>query len=295
MCRDRRIFRTETRWFARRVLAGMAVAAVLGAPSVAVGETWEGGYGSADAACRAKIDESGAFQYSRVEIKGNIGHCYTKAKDGEGDDSYASAVMRDEPPEENKESTSSDAADDPSPSPADVAAKDEKGTDACSKLQGLNEAKLKKEVIARLNKIVAQVNQEFAKTPAIAMEVISEAEIVGVSYTFGVKQTQSGQSISDASLNILYGHILERLVGRRFAKYDPCLPPYLEYIPNVVQMQTPGGSPDFKGLDKASGLQPDITTAGEVTKKKAQGKSYDFIVYSRLLKIDSAGHAVPIK
>jgi hypothetical protein len=270
----------------------MAVAGML-APSITTAETWEGGYGSADAACRAKIDESGAFMYSRVEIKGNIGHCYTKPKEGEGDDSYTTAVMRDEPPEESNGSTSSDPSDSPSPPPAEAAAKDQKGGDDCSKLQALTDDKLKKEVITRLNKVVAQVNQAFAKSPSIAMEVISEAEIVGISYTFGAKQTQNGQSISDASLNILYGHILERLVGKRFAKDDPCLPPYLEYIPNVVQMQTPGGSPDFKGLDKAAGLQPDITTAGEVTKKKAQGKNYDFILYTRLLKIDSAGHAVP--
>jgi hypothetical protein len=231
--------------------------------------------------------------YSRVEIKGNVGHCYMKPKEGEGDDSYTTAVTRDEPAEESNGSQSSGASDSPSPPPAEGAAKDQKGGDDCSKLQALNETQLKKEVIARLTKIVTKVNQEFAKTPAIAMEVISEAEIVGVTYTFGAKQTQSGQSISDASLNILYGHILERLVGQRFPKHDPCLPPYLEYIPNVAQMQTPGGSPDFKGLDKAAGIQPDITTAGEVAKKKAKGKNYDFILYTRLLKIDSAGHAVP--
>jgi hypothetical protein len=278
-----------------RVLMGIAIAAMFAAPSIAAGETWEGGYGSADAACRAKIDESGAFMYSRVEIKGNIGHCYTKAKDGEGEESYVSAVMRDETPEEGKEASSSDSSEDPSPPPAEAAAKDQKGGSDCSKLQALEGDKLKKEVIARLKKIVVLVNQEFAKKPAIAMEVVSEAEIVGVSYTFGAKQTKSGQSISDASLNILYGHILERLTGKRFAQYDPCLPTYLEYIPNVIQMQTPGGSPDFKGLDKASGLQPDITTAGEATKKKAQGKNYDFILYTRLLKIDDAGHAVLMK
>jgi hypothetical protein len=60
-------------------------------------------------------------------------------------------------------------------------------------------------------------------------------------------------------------------------------------------MNTPGGAPDFKGLDKASGLQLDITTALEVIRKKAEGKNYEFILYTRLLKIDEAGHAVPIK
>jgi hypothetical protein len=277
------------------ILTGLAIAAMFAAPSIAAGETWEGGYGSADAACRAKIDESGAFQYSRVEIKGKVGHCYTKAKDGEGDEIYASAVTQDEMPEEGQEAKS-ESSDDPSTPAADAADKNQKGGPSdCSKLQALKEDPLKKEVIARFNTVVAQVNQEFGKTPAIAMEVVSEAEIVGIGGLFKMNQVQGGAAFSPDALNMLYGHILERLVAKRLSKYDPCLPPYLEYIPNAVQLKTPGGSPDFKGLDKATGLQLDITTAGEVPKKKAKGKNYDFILYTRLLKLDDAGHAVPIK
>lgn len=40
-------------------------------------------------------------------------------------------------------------------------------------------------------------------------------------------------------------------------------------------------------------IKPDIMTSGEAAKKKAKGKNYDFILYTRLLKIDNAGHAVP--
>ncbi len=60
-------------------------------------ETWDGGAGSVEDACRAKVDETGAFEYSRAEVKGEVAHCYVKAKDGTGGDVYATAVLRDEP------------------------------------------------------------------------------------------------------------------------------------------------------------------------------------------------------
>ncbi|MBC7982983.1 MAG: hypothetical protein H7Y02_03920 [Candidatus Obscuribacterales bacterium] len=82
----------------------IAMALGLMSATVAAAETWDGGAGSADSACRAKIDGSGAYAYSRVEVKGDVGHCYVKIKEGKGDDIYETAVTRDAPPDPEQQS-----------------------------------------------------------------------------------------------------------------------------------------------------------------------------------------------
>jgi len=107
------------------------VAMTLGLLSItgAAAETWDGA-GSADAACRAKIDGSGAYAYSRVEVKGDVGHCYVKIKEGKGDDIYETAVTRDVPPdpEQQPAAESNTAASDPLTNNQDPAAKDAEET-----------------------------------------------------------------------------------------------------------------------------------------------------------------------
>ena len=73
----------------------LALAILFGRQSAFAAETWDGGQGSAATACRAKLDESGTSVFSHVEIKGDVGHCFTKAKDGSWKDSYDTAVYRD--------------------------------------------------------------------------------------------------------------------------------------------------------------------------------------------------------
>jgi len=68
----------------------------------ALADTWDGGKGSADAACRARLDESGAYRFSRAEINGNVAYCYVKAKDGEGSEVHDTSVTRDDPPPEGQ-------------------------------------------------------------------------------------------------------------------------------------------------------------------------------------------------
>lgn len=256
-------------------------------------DTWDGGHPSADAACRARMDESGAFRFHRAQVNGNVAYCYSKAKDGKGPEYHDTSVTKDEappPPPNPKDADEGDAKADGNAQGKATGVK--AADDDCAKLAAMDEAKLKKEVIKRFKTVVAKVNDEFAQTPSIAMEVVSEAEIRGASYTFGLVQTQNGAAISDKTLNVIYGHILERLVAERIEKYDQCLLSYLVYVPNPVQMQTIGGSPDFNGTGKAQGLELDITTAGEVPKKKAKGKNYEFVLYDRKLKMGAEGVVV---
>ncbi|OQW64352.1 MAG: hypothetical protein BVN29_13765 [Nitrospira sp. ST-bin5] len=65
--------------------------------SVFAGDTWDGGHGSPEEACRLRLDETGAFRFSRAQVQGNVAHCFTKAKDGEGGEFDDAAVTRDEP------------------------------------------------------------------------------------------------------------------------------------------------------------------------------------------------------
>lgn len=78
-------------------------AALVGAVLPArAGETWGGGFASPDDACRSKIDESGAFKFSRPEVHGNVAYCFTIAKQDGKDEYHDASVTRDEPAEEPK-------------------------------------------------------------------------------------------------------------------------------------------------------------------------------------------------
>jgi len=67
---------------------------VLGAMPAHAADTWEGGQ-TAEVACRAKLDETGAYAFSHVEINGKVGHCFVKAKSGDGEPIYDTAVFKD--------------------------------------------------------------------------------------------------------------------------------------------------------------------------------------------------------
>jgi hypothetical protein len=74
---------------------------------VAAEGKWDGEYGSADQACRAKTEDSAsAYQYSHAEVKGDIAHCYTKPRDSENKSppDYVTAVFFVEAPEPNETS-----------------------------------------------------------------------------------------------------------------------------------------------------------------------------------------------
>jgi len=74
---------------------------------------WDDHYGSADEACKAKTEDSNsAFQYSHVEVQGDIGRCYVKPKDSENKSApeYATVVSRTEKPEPEKPAQDTQAA-----------------------------------------------------------------------------------------------------------------------------------------------------------------------------------------
>jgi len=81
----------------RGLLSAVTAFLCIGLSAAALADTWDGGKGSADAACRARIDESGAYRYSRAEINGNVAYCYVKVKEGEGSDIHDASVTRDDP------------------------------------------------------------------------------------------------------------------------------------------------------------------------------------------------------
>lgn len=94
-----------------RILTPVLSALLGAAVPVLAGDTWDGGFGSADAACRSKYDDSGAFRYSRAEVKGNVAHCYSIAKEDGKDEYYDTAVTKDEPAEEAKEEAKEEKKD----------------------------------------------------------------------------------------------------------------------------------------------------------------------------------------
>jgi hypothetical protein len=55
-----------------------------------------------------------------------------------------------------------------------------------------------------------------------------------------------------------------------------------------------GGLKAWAGVLLAAGLEVDVTTADEVSKKQALGKNYAFVLYTRKLKINADGHAVKL-
>ena len=102
------------------------------------------------------------------------------------------------------------------------------------------------------------------------MTVLSPDEVAGTISKMGVER----------GFAVLYGHVLERLVGLKALPQHPWLNKYLKYVKNVAQMQK-GGSPDFlwKGRLQKRLLPPDITTEGQAASKVRKGRAP--VIYKR--------------
>lgn len=93
-----------------RLFSFLASLIVCSGPAAA-GETWGGGHGSADAACRERIGNSeSAYAYKRAEVNGNVAYCYVKIKEGEGDEIHDASVTKDEPAPEAEEEKKEEAS-----------------------------------------------------------------------------------------------------------------------------------------------------------------------------------------
>jgi hypothetical protein len=98
------------------ILLSLVLSALSGFVSPArAGSTWDGGYGSPEEACRNRVNEEGAFRFSRAEVHGNVAYCFTIAKQDGKDEYHDASVTRDEPVEEAKKDE--DAADKKAPTP----------------------------------------------------------------------------------------------------------------------------------------------------------------------------------
>lgn len=95
--------RTHTPLKTPWALLSLVLAVALGSPPPArAGDTWDGGYGSPEEACRNRVNEEGAFRFSRAEVHGNVAYCFTIAKKDGKDEYHDASVTRDETAEEPK-------------------------------------------------------------------------------------------------------------------------------------------------------------------------------------------------
>lgn len=99
---------------------------------VSAGDTWDGGHGSPEEACRARLDETGAFRFSRAQVQGNVARCLTKAKDGEGREYDDTAVTRDEPAPEAQAAGDSSGSSGPAAPPAGAGSNASQSGSACA-------------------------------------------------------------------------------------------------------------------------------------------------------------------
>ena len=101
-----------------RVVVSLVVA--LCAVSLSHAATWDGGKGSADAACKDKIDKDSAYKHSRTEVVGDFARCYVKAKEGKGEEIYNALAIQDNEPQETEaeknDTSTSNVASDPAAS-----------------------------------------------------------------------------------------------------------------------------------------------------------------------------------
>jgi hypothetical protein len=104
-------------------LLSLILAVSLGSASLTrAGDTWDGGYGSPEEACRNRVNEEGAFRFSRAEVKGNVAYCFTIAKKDGKDEYHDASVTRDEPAEEPKKDAEDGNKKNPAPEPAKASA-----------------------------------------------------------------------------------------------------------------------------------------------------------------------------
>lgn len=91
----------------------LALLVLLFSPSAVRAATWDGGKPSADAACKDRVNEEGAYKYVRAQPTdgGKAAECMMKIKEGEGEEIVDARVAKDDPPpEEQKADSSKDSA-----------------------------------------------------------------------------------------------------------------------------------------------------------------------------------------
>lgn len=173
--------------------------------------------------------------------------------------------------------------------------------DSCAEYENMGEYGLVNWATAKLQKFCEEENEAFKNDPAGSINppkgppILSENEIRGY-LNLGSKKAANGQTTyADFVWNMVYGHVLERMVARRVEK-DKCLNEYLTYVKNSSQTKEEGTNPDFRGKGKLPAKNEfDITTPEQVLVKMNDPNKahFIFITYSRLFTSDDLAAASP--
>lgn len=179
--------------------------------------------------------------------------------------------------------------------------------DPCSYYSNMSEDGLKGWATSMLQKFCDEENAAFVAAPSDKMYPQGEPPIFTDSEIFGFMQMAGGAGMkkiagtknkytyADWVWPIVYGHAIERLVARRVEK-DECLKKFVSYVNNANQTKEEDANPDFKGQSKLpAGVHFDVTTTGQVAKKKNNPAKahFIFITYTRGLDIDKYGNPMP--
>lgn len=159
----------------------------------------------------------------------------------------------------------------------------------CADLEALGKPQLFFELEARVRNLMNAANEELIRNPAVAMTVLKREAVAN---TFGDAGHDAAGNMSNRVFPVVYGNAVERLTAAAVAA-DVCLPRYLQHVEN---QSVEGVNPDFKGINKAAGLQIDITTPESAVSKQADKRraGYRYLTYRRGLVINQQGRAVPI-
>lgn len=173
--------------------------------------------------------------------------------------------------------------------------------DPCSYYSNMSEDGLKGWATSMLQKFCDEENQAFKNDPAGSIKpkngppILNDSEVMGF-LQLGSKKAKNGEeTYADFVWNMVYGHVLERMIARRVEK-DECLKNYLEYVKNSAQMKEEGTNPDFRGKGKLPAKNEfDITTAEQAVKKMQNPakQHFVFITYSRLFTSDDLAASDP--
>lgn len=228
-------------WFTHGLVIGILALTVSHVRVADAGETWDGGHGSADEACRARLDESGAFKFSRAKLEGNVAHCFTKAKDGKGEEFDDAAVTKDEPAPEDR------AAQEPTSSSTEAPASQPATGESRAGSSCAGQKIKDKKVGYWTNDFQSELNAIYAKSP-------TEAGGLNAGWVKGrnvaVLELKNGQRLAFTSGSQLHSeqHILNYLneqnirpdgVSRIYTELSPCLD---QCLPPLIQW--------FKGYEK---------------------------------------------
>lgn len=173
--------------------------------------------------------------------------------------------------------------------------------DTCADLAKMGEDGLKEWARKRLQRFCDEENEAFRKNPSGSINpkneppIINNSEIAGW-MQLGSKKAANGQeTYADFVWNMVYGHVLERMISRRVEK-DECLKKYITYVKNSAQMKEEGTNPDFRGKGKLpAGVEYDVTTPEQAMKKmqKPEKAHFVFITYNRLFTSDDLAASSP--